>query len=333
MSFQQIETIAYQGADIAALMDMLTTKRPHGSKAEKQFIAKYIACVPGMESDGFGNLILRIPGVGDDILWSSHTDTVHSTGGRQAIVKSRDIVTLSSCGKSNCLGADDAAGIWLMLEMIKAKKPGLYIFHRGEEIGGLGSDYIATHTPKLLDGIKAAIALDRKGYDSVITHQFGRCASDIFAWSLAEALGIDGFKPDDTGLFTDTAHYTDLIGECTNLSVGYFAQHSKHESLDVGFLVALRSALLSINTESLVISRKAGDIEAIAELEPLAVTFESDYDYNWHNGTTNLSDNYSEYYQQEKEKMLEIFHNDPGRFIDTIQDLGITIDDILDATR
>ncbi len=248
---------AYHGADIESLMAILETKRPHKSKAESKFIDNWIIPL-GVEHDGFGNLYKRIPGDGDSILWSVHIDTVHMTGGRQAIQKRKGIISLSSRGKSNCLGADDGAGIWLAREMILAGKPGLYIFHRAEEIGGLGSDYIATHHQKLLDGIQIAIALDRKGYNDVITHQGSRGCSDTFAESLCDALDMN-YRPDDTGLFTDTANYFDLIPECTNISVGYFGQHSKSETLDSEFLIALRHKLIALDTSTLIVERKPGE--------------------------------------------------------------------------
>lgn len=249
----------YGGARIELLMEILRTRRPHKSKAESRFTAEYIDSIPGMKSDGFGNRLLTIPGDGDSICWSSHIDTVHNTGGKQNIRKSNDIITLSNGSKSNCLGSDDAAGMWLMMEMIRAGKPGLYIFHRGEEIGGLGSDFIATHTPKILDKIDYVIALDRYGYDSIITHQIGYCASDTFAHSLARALDMPNLVPDDTGLFTDSANYVDLVGECTNLSVGYFGHHSSSESVDMRFLCYLREKLISLDASDLICDRKAGD--------------------------------------------------------------------------
>lgn len=256
MTFLQIESDksrAYQGADIESLMAMLETKRPHKSKAESKFIDNWIKPL-GVEVDTFGNLYKRIPGDGDSVLWSSHTDTVHNSGGRQAIRKEKGVIKLSSRAKANCLGADDTAGVWLMREMILEGKPGLYIFHRAEEIGGLGSDYIATHGRDLLKGIQVAIALDRKGYQDVITFQGSRGCSDIFAESLAAGLGMN-FRADDTGLFTDTANYFDAIPECTNLSVGYFAQHSKHESLDSEFLMALRHKLIALDISKLIVKR------------------------------------------------------------------------------
>lgn len=239
-------------------MAMLAHKRPAWSKTERRFIREFIAPL-GAKQDDYGNYVLRI---GDaPVLWSAHTDSVHIQGGKQMIVVERGIATLAKGSTSNCLGADDAAGCWLMREMILAKRPGLYVFHRCEERGGQGSAHIAASTPDLLDGIKFAIAFDRRGYGDVITHQFGtRCASDTFAESLAAQLG-QPYAPCDGGVFTDTANYTDLVGECTNISVGYDYEHTKSEELNIAHLLELREALLTLDVSRLVASRAPGEYD------------------------------------------------------------------------
>jgi hypothetical protein len=45
--------------------------------------------------------------------------------------------------KPECLGADCAAGVALMVSMIHARVPGYYVFHDGEEQGCLGSRFLA----------------------------------------------------------------------------------------------------------------------------------------------------------------------------------------------
>ena len=246
----------------AVLLDMLTHKRPAGSKTERRFIRQFIEPL-GVQRDAYGNLYKRIGHA--PVLWSCHTDTVHRDGGKQLPVVSDGIVSLAHGATSNCLGADCAAGVWLMREMILAGRPGLYVFHRAEELGGRGSMHIAAETPELLDGIRFAIALDRRDYGDVITHQgFGRCCSDDFAQSLAHELNTHPdllYSPDDTGVFTDTANYTDLIGECTNLSVGYWKEHTKTEQLNVAHLVALREALCALDVTKLAYSREPGDVD------------------------------------------------------------------------
>lgn len=264
------------------LFDMLETCRPHGSLTEHRFIEQFLLRY-GVEADGFGNLWLQIGTA--PILWSSHVDTCHRRDGSQEFdIDTDGIVRLVAGSPSNCLGADCTAGVWLMTEMIEAGIAGRYVFHRGEERGGLGSRYVAGHEAGRLDGICAAIAFDRRGTHSIITYQRGeRCCSEAFAASLSQSLGLDHHS-DPTGTFTDTANYTDLVGECTNLSVGYDHEHAPSETLDLEYLLRLRQAMVAIDTNALVISRKPGEVE----LEP-----EYLYDYRegaWASRSTSLYD-------------------------------------------
>ena len=261
------------------LQEMLMYKRPAGSETEREFIGRYIKPL-GVNNDGAGNLIKRIGT--SPVLWSCHTDTVHSEGGMQAVERAGDLFGLAGENKTwfkngwTCLGADDTAGVWLMTEMIKAKTPGLYVFHRGEEIGGIGSTFIANKTPALLKGIKYAVALDRKGHGDVITHQWGRCASDIFADSLASGLNHGTglrYTRDSTGMFTDTANYVDLIPECTNLSVGYHGAHSAAEIQDGAHCLALREALIGLDTSTLVEARKPGEDDGYGSYREWAMEY------------------------------------------------------------
>lgn len=251
--------------DALRLAHMLTFCRPHMSKTENGFIKEFLLPL-GIKFDRKGNMYKRI---GDaPVLWSSHTDTVHSKKGMQKIVYWIDknsgdtFFGLDKDSKSSCLGADDTVGVWLMTEMIKAKVPGLYIFHRGEECGGIGSKWIAKENPKALEGIKYAIAFDRKDTESIITFQRStRCCSDEFANSLAEQLGL-GHKCDDGGSFTDTASYVDHIAECTNVSVGYFDAHSDTERVNLDYIFKLRDAIRKVDVTKLVEKRKPGENES-----------------------------------------------------------------------
>lgn len=306
--------------ELTTLVAMLRYRRPAGSKTEDRFIKVFLSPL-GLEMDSYGNLYKRI---GDaPVLWSSHTDTVHRDGGEQRLVISGD--KISAGGASNCLGADCTAGVWLMSEMIRAGVPGLYVFHREEECGGGGSNYIAKDTPGLLAGIEYAIAFDRYGYESVITHQFGqRCCSDVFAKSLADALGL-GMRLDDGGSFTDTANYTDLIGECTNISVGYFNQHTKSEYQDIAFLLRLRDALLAFDWRDLVSSRKPG------ELDPADSHFRrygrKAFDYTqwmddlWDQGATPVP--------TRGRTILSVLKDYPDEIADWLEEQGLTADDLM----
>jgi hypothetical protein len=159
-----------------------------------------------------------------------------------------------------------------MIQMYRAKVPGLYIWHRAEEIGRKGSQWILEKNSTILNGITMAIALDRRSDDSIITYQSGdRCCSDEFAEALAQLLNNNSpFKyiKDRTGSYTDTYTYTGLIGECTNISVGYTAAHSKFEMLDLEHAMGLRDVLcspeFSIGLADIVIKRKPGEKEVSA---------------------------------------------------------------------
>jgi len=241
------------------LLNILSWQRGAGTKSEASFVYQHIATIPGIKVDEYGNYHLQI---GDDpvILWSSHTDTVTKNEGRQNVKWiAKDMLGLHNGKPGQCLGADDGAGLWLMMELIAAGKEGYYVFHRDEEIGGMGSSWLSKNAHYFPPTIRAAIAMDRAGTRDVITHQYmSRCCSNEFALSLAAQLDGD-FQPDDTGVFTDTANYTDLIGECTNLSVGYEHNHGPREILDVAHLKRLRQSLIDLDVSKLEFKREPGE--------------------------------------------------------------------------
>jgi hypothetical protein len=319
------------------LMDMLTYKRPHGSKSEAKFINRFIRPL-GVTEDQYGNLYKRIGTA--PVLWSSHTDSVHRQAGRQVV--EMDAQGFISAPLSSCLGADCAAGVWLMCEMIRAGREGLYVFHREEESGGQGATWIAKHRQDLLKGIKYAIAFDRKGVTSVITHQWGsRCCSEAFAASLIGELGT-GWKTDDGGTFTDTAIYVDLIGECTNISVGYYDQHTSLEKQHLPFITALLDRLLILDVSKLVSARKPGEVET-DDWRAYAYSTKGDTDEASVTYTRKAADrSYSPnddddgvYYRSSKRtshaRLLEAIADHTDVVASILEDYGIGADEILDA--
>ena len=251
--------------DIQNVRRIFSTGRPASSIEETQWVNTYLFTPEmqkmGMYKDGFayqgevgeGNCIIEI-GEGSKTLFSSHTDTVHRTGGLQNVMIDLEESKLIT-DSGQCLGADDGTGIWLMLELIKAGVPGLYIFHRAEEVGGQGSAYIANHHSQLLEKYDRAVAFDRKADWSIITHQGGsRCCSDAFGRDLAQKLAM-GHRLDTGGSFTDTANYDGIIPECTNLSVGCHNCHSGRENQEIPYLLEFRDALIDVDWENLVTER------------------------------------------------------------------------------
>ena len=249
--------------------------RPALSENETYYVERFVKNPHlmrlGMVEDEFiyknkvgGNLFLQI-GKNPKVLFSCHTDTVDSrnidwyAGRKKEIMLDINDMRIKKKDTSTpCLGADDGTGIWLCWELIKAGVEGLYIFHRAEEVGGVGSSYIANNNSEELEKYDFAVAFDRKDINSIITQQVGQiCASQAFVDSLAEQLDM-GFRADPGGSFTDTANYTDYISECTNLSVGYYNAHSGNEEQDLKFVREFRDALIKVNWNKLVAEREPG---------------------------------------------------------------------------
>ena len=246
------------------LIEILTWCRGASTASESQFVREHIASIDGISCDGYGNYHLTI-GDKPTIMWSCHTDTVTRKVGRQNVRWLGDgLLGLHNPQAGQCLGADDGAGLWIMLELIKAKKSGHYVFHRDEEIGGQGSLWLSRDgnwSKFIPTSVKATIAMDRCGNEDIITHQmYQRTCSDAFADSLAKQMPL-GMRKDDGGVFTDTANYVDIIGECTNLAVGYERNHGPSETLDTNHVRRLRDALLKLDEAKLDFSRNPGEYE------------------------------------------------------------------------
>ena len=168
---------------------------------------------------------------------------------------------LHRSNRKECLGADCATGMWLMLCMIEAGVEGVYVIHAEEETGCNGSRKMVARNPDWLKNIDAAISFDRKGYESIITHQTGqRTCSDAFANSLSDAIGLD-MVCDSGGSYTDSNEYKHVVPECTNVSVGYFNQHTSMERQDLDFAEMLRQNLCSGSFDALTIERDPEEID------------------------------------------------------------------------
>ncbi|MBI5270671.1 MAG: hypothetical protein HY856_13450 [Burkholderiales bacterium] len=269
----------------------LSLKRPYGSREEGMLLAALVdhALLDRTWIDAAGNLHIDLRSERrHTTLFVAHVDTVHTKGGINAFddstptwkaipagpqvpklgpngmpmvgKKTRRPVFVST--RDNALGADDGAGVAILAGLIAARKPAYYVFTRGEECGGVGARHLADFHAELLAEFDRAIAFDRRGTTSVITHQGrGRCASEAFGEALSTALNDQGmlYMPDDTGIYTDTAEFTDIIPECTNVSVGYENEHGDRESLDTQHLQMLFGAVLAIDFDALPTVREPGD--------------------------------------------------------------------------
>jgi hypothetical protein len=294
------------------LFEMLTYMRPHNSEHELLWCEKYIVPVAPYQ-DAIGNyhrIIPNVDGTQPRVLFSAHTDTVHRDSGFQNLEYNAEINELR-VQKSNCLGTDDATGVYLMLKMIEASVPGYYIFHRGEERGCIGSTWLATNTPEVLTGIDIAVAFDRKGVTDVITHQMtGKCASDKCATQLADQLNLHSggqlqMKPSPDGVYTDTAEYNHLVPECFNLAVGYYSQHTSNESQDLTFLDHFLKACLNTQWHELGVHRSVTEVD--------------DYGRSPRGGNG--------YYGASHDSYLYLMHHYPAQFASYLEDAALLDED------
>ncbi len=239
----------------------LTNKTyPHGT--EERLFPILFNLVDGLEKDEFGNLFIKIGE--SDVMFTSHLDTATSanTDVNHVIVDN----IIKTDGKS-ILGADDKAGVTIMLNMIKNNIPGLYYFFLGEEVGCVGSKKVAgVQKETKIEGINKVISFDRRGTNSIITYQSSkRCASDTFGKALADQFNSvnDTFKYeiDPTGVLTDSIQFISIYPECTNISVGYQSEHTFAETQDIEHLEKLAEACLKIDWNGLPVERDPSVVE------------------------------------------------------------------------
>lgn len=236
----------------------LSMKRPHNSEGTQRLTDWLEDNAPAhakMHRDAAGNLHIdtRISPE-NRTLFTAHVDTVHRDQGPNKIRKTNTHWYADGAP----LGADDGAGCAMLMHLLHSGVDAYFLFTQGEECGGIGAKFAAKDVA-FLKQFDRAIAFDRRGIDSVITHQgWGRTASDAFAQALSDALNEDMtlmYLPDDTGVYTDTAEFTDVIPECTNISVGYDHEHSDRESLDILHFAALAKRVVSIDWDALPTDR------------------------------------------------------------------------------
>jgi hypothetical protein len=246
----------------------------------------------GYFQDRHGNYFYKI---GESrTAFTSHLDTACKD--QVNIVHKFDGNIIKTDGKS-ILGADDKAGVTILLYMIEKNVPGLYCFFFGEEVGCIGSG-LASSDPMFKD-YNRMISFDRRGTNSIITFQSSkRCCSEVFAKSLAKDFNQYGLNmsPDNTGVYTDSAEFTGVIPECTNISVGYYSEHTRSENQDILHLERLCKAACKIDWETLPIVGVGRDIYEDDDY----VSFNSDSDSEWE------YDNYS-YFRTESGTSSKMF--------------------------
>ena len=126
----------------------------------------------------------------------------------------------------DALGADDRAGIFAIVQIIRSGLKPHVIFTTDEEIGGLGASKLAELDCPFSD-LKYLIELDRKGSNDCV---FYDCENPKFT-EYVESFGFEY----NFGTYTDICEFCPtwkIAG--VNLSIGYRDEHSVSEVLFVG---------------------------------------------------------------------------------------------------
>lgn len=256
------------------LMEILSLRRPHGGENERKVALDILSRLPHPlevfnNAAGAPMAYVICTNPESRTLFTAHLDTVHKDELTPNPVLHDPKMGWMHKLDGTPLGADCGAGVWLLYKMIEAGVPGTYLFPLGEERGGVGATWMGTYADEFLAKFDRAIAFDRADTTDVITHQgwTGRCCSDEFAQALADKLNAGRcypsvLKPDPTGVYTDTAEFTEIISECTNVSIGYHAQHTANETLDTRYLQDLLTACIRVDWESLPAVRDPAVVDA-----------------------------------------------------------------------
>lgn len=287
------------------LKNILITKRPTNNPA---FCLSYTtalldACDIAYTVDNNSNVTVDLEGT---TCFTAHTDTVDNKLGTNKLQYKGKRVMVKGGG---ILGADCGSGMYVLIRMIMANVPGLYVFFSTEEQGRIGSSLY-----KMPKHITKCVSFDRKGTDNLITHQMGeRGCSGAFASAFIKGFSLP-YVEDPTGSFTDSYSFFEFVPECVNLSVGYYDQHTKNESQDIEFIEDLVEACIAMDWEALPVER---DPKAVDEYECRGWD-----DYFFAGDAKKLS-------PTESQSIDDFVYEYPYVVADLLVEYGLTLDDLI----
>lgn len=207
--------------DTKLLIELFKIGNSSGNEAGiSEFIKKYFDSM-GIyyKQDSFGN-IYNLEDESLPIL-NAHMDSVQNDIDEQLnkFIRIRDGI-LSGYG---VIGGDDKCGIYAILEVLKTTKVN-FILTIGEEIGCQGINSFMMNND--LSNFPYALTLDRYGSGDIICH-YNEYGVKEFEEAIHKIGRPYGFSP-AKGVYSD-ADYLNEDLSCANISVGYYAHHTKNE--------------------------------------------------------------------------------------------------------
>lgn len=168
------------------------------------------------------------------VLLVAHMDTVFSTPPKEIYHDSHKDVLWSPQG----LGADDRAGIFIIIKMIQEGLRPHIALTTGEERGGIGAGMLVTVHPSAPFDIKYAIQLDRQGICDSVYYDCENIHFEKYINSFGYVTAWGSFS--DISIICPT---WEIAG--VNLSVGYVREHTIGETL---FLKGLYATAEKVRT-------------------------------------------------------------------------------------
>ena len=187
----------------------------------KKAIEDFVVDIYGKE-----NSIIQdkyVIGLGTDpVALVSQLDTVHATPAYKVYYDKEEDVMWSPMG----LGADDRAGVYSIVHIVNSGYRPTVIFTTDEEVGGVGAAALAKDIVKAPTELRFMLELDRRGSVDCV---FYDCDNPEFE----KYLNSFGFVT-DIGSFSDICFIAPDWGiAAANLSIGYYDEHTKQETLKI----------------------------------------------------------------------------------------------------
>jgi len=235
------------------LIDLLNIYGVSGMEApvREHLIPVLTPLVDMVKVDHYGNLLAEKKmgnGKGATVLLSAHMDTVSGVMRDKVLVEVDGMINAElPSGKPAILGADDRAGIAIVLTVLRNLKQleGFngtvkVAFSREEEVGCVGSEKI---DPRFYEDADLAIVVDRRGNRDIVVG----CGMAFCSDSVGEFMeNVSGLIEQDWacvgGGISDAMTFAQNGVNSINLSAGYMNEHTDREFVslsDMGDTVRL----------------------------------------------------------------------------------------------
>lgn len=224
------------------LIELLNIYAPSGAESPVRSYLKPILkkLMTDVFEDSYGNLLASKKigtGKGATVMLSAHMDTVYGIKREKRVVNKGGIITAElPDGSRTILGADDRAGIAIILSVIE-KIPEHFngtikvAFSREEETGLVGAEKINKSFYKNVD---LAIVVDRQGSrDIVVGSEFPFCCNEVgdFVERISKEIGLNYSCV--KGRSSDACIFAKNGVNTVNLSAGYQNEHTEFEFLSI----------------------------------------------------------------------------------------------------